>query len=79
MAHPVEPCGLITAYLVFGCTLPCNMGGAIENVSLGICRQQIQKKIRKIEQAELVENQVTYPTDFCIICILFSMGKSENT
>ena len=40
-------------------------------------QNKIVKISEKIEQAELVENllQVTYSTDFCIICIRFYYGK----
>ena len=41
--------------------------------------EQYCENFRKIEQTELVENlppmQVTYPTDFCVICIHFYYGK----
>ena len=39
--------------------------------------QQQYENFRKFEQAELVEIclQVTYPTDFCILCIHFSFWE----
>ena len=45
--------------------------------------QQYYENFRKNECAEPVELlniylQVTYPTDFCIICINFCYGKNEN-
>ena len=42
--------------------------------------QQFCENVKKIEQADFVEIclQVTYPTDFCIICIHFYYGKKRK-